>query len=378
MRDEQSPPDPLDALFASARTVVRPGPGTGAGPGPGIDVDRVVAVVTARAQIRRTRRLAVLRAVGLGVVLGGLLGWILLARPAAADVGLVVVLFVVPAVAVLRWHLEALDGRGLVPWRVPPTVGAWSAELLRSGAELDRSVAELDRVAAGLDTVAAVLRSATGPGTGAGDPAGEPSRVLREGLGAGVGVARDDLAALADRLRGGSAGIPGFLGSCAEAPGRADWRTIRSADPGAARETAARVTAALGRMVALAPTLPVHDPDPGAAALVLAVEELRDRTARLLPGVVRRCAEVVRAMDRLHRVASVRAVRRVRGPFRSLVGSTVVVACGWGRTAVARAAIRAVLVAEIPDGVLGWRGVVRRALAAAEIPAGPVAAGYGR
>lgn len=370
--DDPVPPDPdptspvLDRAFATGRRMARRGT-------PEIDVDQVIAVAAAAVERHRARRLALLRVTGIGLVLALLVGWTLLFSRGGTDVLYAAALFAVPALAVFRWYLESLDGGGLAPWRVPPTVDAWSRRTAGRVDDLAAAIGRLDDLRARLAVIAVRAGRGSSGGSGGSGSSGAPgsSGVSGfDGLHGRIDAARDDLDRVRTRLDDVRVGAPRFVESCRRAPDGADWRLLREVDPAGIRAVTRHAVAELEFVARNAPTLSPRD-----EPLTVELWRVCHETTVLRRHLGRTCAEVVEALDTLHDLATRATLQATakHGVVRRATSALAVARSGWGVSPVERSAIRNVLLTLPPDGVFRWGPAVRRARAAGRretVPAG--------
>jgi hypothetical protein len=332
----------LDALFDAARGIARRGV-------PPVDVDRVIAVAAAAIERRRARRLIAMRVTGVALILAVLAVWLVSFSHWGTDVLYTVVMFAVPALMVLRWHMASLDGGGLRPWRTPSTVAAWSQEATHRVDELATMIGQLERLELRLEMSAAALTSSEH----AGEQAGLPVLIME----AGGAVAR-----VRTRLADCRAGAEDFIKKCRTAPGKANWRLLRELDPTAVPALLQPGLTKLDLVVAHCSELSGQN-----APLTLELYEARRETKQLAHSLGRRCSKLIEAFDTLHRLATQQTLEQipVLGVVRRAMSPAAVVISGWGRPAVERSAIRNQLLEHAPNGGPSWGPTVRRARAVA-------------
>lgn len=317
----------LDALFASARRTAMHVP-------PEADVDRLIAVAAATVERRRAHRLAAARVVGVGLILAVLATWIVGFARGPQDVISSVVMFAVPALAVLRWQMEALDGGGLRPWRTPPTMPAWTAEIGRQIGDLDRTIEKLDALRRRLEVTTS------------------------SNLDHGIATARGHIDQLRARLVRCRDGSTAFVEHCRTSPALADWGLLRDIDPSEVNTLLRDALTELDIVVRYSVKL---DGDHAAAHLELC--EARRETNALRDSVGPGCGVLVDAFDTLHGIATREVLGRTEaiGAVRRATSSIAVLLSGWGLPPAGRSASRTALLSEAADDGPSWGPAVRRA-----------------
>lgn len=320
----------LERMFAAARR-------TYFAETPVVDVDHLVATACAAADRRRARRLTILRVVGVGVVLAVLVVWMLGFARGVVDVVFSVAMFAVPALAVLRWRLEALDGGGLRPWRTPPTLAAWSAEARRRTTDLEPTIATLVRIEEWL----------TAPAP--------------EDLAERVETARAAVRDVRTRLERVHESTAAFVAACRTDPADANWRVFRDIDPAVVTNRLRSALTELDLVVRYATDL-----EGDASVPVQAFRRARQDVDVLHHRAGRRCGALVEAFDTLHRIATREVLQRaeVLGVVRRATSALAVTVSGWGMPPEHRSATRTALLTQAVDHGPSWGPAVRRARAA--------------